>query len=146
MNELEKVLTEYFGQKAPQMPMGLKTFLVSIAPYLAILGVAMAVLAIFPLIGLSSYGYGMMSAYGMMQGSYFGSMMIISLVAMIAMAGLEVMAIPGLFAKTLTGWRYMFYAQLVSLVSSLLMMNIIGFIIGAVIGFYILFQVKSLYK
>lgn len=146
MNELEKVLTEYFGQKAPQMPMGLKTFLVSIAPYLAILGVAMAVLAIFPLISLSSYGYGIMSNYGMMQGSYFGSMMIISLVAMIAMAGLEVMAIPGLFAKTLTGWRYMFYAQLVSLVSSLLMMNIIGFIIGAVIGFYILFQVKSLYK
>lgn len=146
MNELEKILTEYFGQKAPQMPMGLKTFLVAVAPYLAILGVAMTVLAIFPLIGLSSYGYGMMRGYGMMQGSYFGSMMIISLITMIAIAGLEVMAIPGLFAKTLTGWRYMFYAQLVSLVSSLLMMNIIGFILGAVIGFYILFQVKPLYK
>ena len=59
---------------------------------------------------------------------------------------LEAMAIPGLMARTMQGWRYMFYAQLVSLVSTLVTGNILGVIISGVIGLYILFQVKEMYK
>jgi hypothetical protein len=56
------------------------------------------------------------------------------------------MAIPGLFARKATGWRFMYWAQLVGVVSNLASLNIMGAIIGAIIGFYFLFQIKSHYK
>ncbi|HQU13748.1 MAG TPA: hypothetical protein PKV70_05825, partial [Thermodesulfobacteriota bacterium] len=39
-------------------------------------------------------------------------------------------ALPGLFARKMSGWRLLFYAQIVSLMFSLLSGNIIGAIIG----------------
>lgn len=70
----------------------------------------------------------------------------VSILLLIPVVILEVMAIPGLFAKTAKAWRYMYLAQLIAVVSSLIQFNIVGALLSALIGFYILFQVKSLYK
>jgi hypothetical protein len=57
-----------------------------------------------------------------------------------------VLALPGLFARKMSGWTLMFYAQIVSAVSSILAGSILGGLIGALISLYILFQVRVLYK
>jgi len=46
----------------------------------------------------------------------------------------------------MSGWNLLFYAQLVSLASSLVTGSIIGGLVGALISLYILFQVRPLYK
>jgi hypothetical protein len=46
----------------------------------------------------------------------------------------------------MAGWRLLFYSQLVGIVHSLLSGNIIGGLLMALIGLYILFQVRPLYR
>lgn len=60
--------------------------------------------------------------------------------------GLMAAALPGLFARKLAGWQLLFYSQLVGIVHSLLTGNIIGGLLTALIGLYILFQVRPLYR
>ena len=55
------------------------------------------------------------------------------------------MALPGLFARKMSGWTLLFYEQLVGFVGSILSGSIIGGIIGTLIGLYILFQVRTKY-
>lgn len=64
----------------------------------------------------------------------------------IAQIALLVLALPGLFARKLSGWMFLFYEQLVSFVGSLLLGSIVGAIVGAVIGLYFLFQVREKYS
>ena len=146
MQQLEQMLNEWFGQKAPQLPMGLKNFIVAVAPYLTILGVLFGVLGVLALIGFGGLGLGMMGAYGMMGYGSYGAMMIVSGLLLVVTLIFEVMAIPGLFKKSASGWRYVYYATIVSIISSLVNGGIVGAIISALIGFYILFQVRALYN
>lgn len=145
VNQLEKTLDEYFGKKAPALPHNIKEIIVKIAPYLAILGVILSLPAIFLLLGLGSLAtviapFGGPSAVTAVPTMWIGILLLIPGVI------LEAMAIPGLFARKAVAWKYMFWAQLISVVSPLVQFNIVGALIGAVIGFYILFQVKSFYK
>ena len=136
MNQLVNWLNVYFGQKAPKMPEGLKDFLVKAAPWLSIIGLVFSLPAVFVLLGLSRFTMG----YGMYVGNY-QTYAIFS----IAIVVLYALAIPGLFKKSLAGWNFVFYALLVSLVQSLVMMNLASLIIGALIGFWILFQIRPAY-
>ena len=129
--------------KAPfQIPMGGKEFLVTIAPYLVIVGVVLFVVSLPVLLGFGAMTAGM----GMMMGHGFGYMALVSLVTGVVAMGFEAWAIPGLFKRTAHAWRLVFYATLVSFAGSILSFNLIGAVIGGVIGWYLLFQVKSLYK
>jgi predicted membrane protein len=58
---------------------------------------------------------------------------------------LQLMAIPGLFKRQEKAWRLMFYSSVLSLVQQLFSFNLGGMVIGAIISFYFLFQVKSKY-
>jgi hypothetical protein len=59
---------------------------------------------------------------------------------------LQAMAVKPLFARAKKWWNLMFYAALVSFVASLMNGSLVSSVIGAVLGLYVLFQVKSLYK
>ena len=138
MKDLIKKLELYFGKKAPQLPKEVKEWIVKLAPYLAILGVLVALPSVLTLLGLN----------GMMRGFYsysyrsnMGLYMIINLVSLVLYA----IAIPGLFKKNAQGWNFTFYSILVSLLGSLLMFNLGGFVVGLIVGFYFLFQVKAYY-
>lgn len=132
INQLEGTLNEYFGKKAPNLPQNIKEILVKIAPYLVILFVIFSIPTILTIFGLG--------------GLSTSSTVWISLLLLIPIVILEAMAIPGLFARSIKAWRYLFWAQLISAASSLLQYNIVGAVIGVIIGFYLLFQVRSLYK
>ena len=141
------MLDEWFGQKAPKLPAGVKEFIVKVAPYLVILGIILSLPAILSFLGFRpmfyGYGYGMMYGRGIMYGGFMGG----SLLAIfnIAMVVLYALAVPGLMKRLPAGWNYSFYAVLVCGVQNLLMLNVVGLIIGLAIGFYVLFQVKPFY-
>ena len=145
LTQLEGTLDEYFGKKAPALPQNIKELIVKIAPYLAIISVIFTVPAILLLFGLGGLA-SILAPIGGTRAVALLPMMWIGILLLIPVILLEVMAIPGLFSKTATAWRYMFWAQLISIVSSLVQINIVGALLSALIGFYLLFQVKNLYK
>lgn len=145
LNRLENTLNEYFGKKAPALPQNIKGFIVKIAPYLAILLVIFSIPAILAILGLGS----LVTMLGPMNNMPYGlstPMMWINTLALISVTVLNAMAIRGLFSKTEKAWRYMYWAQLIQIIAALLLFNIVGAFISAIIGFYILFQIKSFYK
>jgi hypothetical protein len=146
LGQLETMLDEYLGKKAPAMPENIKETLVSFAPYLAIIGIVFSLPAIFAILGIGAMmgpfsaflGASYMMSYGV--GYYVG------IVGLIISAVLDGLAIPGLFKRSMGAWRLMFYSSLVSFVASVLQGSFGSALLGGVIGLYILFQVKGMYK
>lgn len=144
MDQLNKTLEAYLVKKAPALPKNIKEILVKIAPWLTIVGVVLAVPALFALFGLSSMIYSLpYGAYGMMRA---GGGFSLAAIFLIATAVLEALAIPGLMKRKIAGWNFLYYSVLVNAIYSLLNFQIVGLIIGTGISLYLLFQVKSYYK
>lgn len=142
--KVEAWLHEYMVTKAPfQIPMEGKEILAKIAPYLIIVFSLLAVPAVLALVGISTVVAPVAMMAGVTGWGFFG---LISLATTVITLVLNVMAISGLFKRTNSSWRLLFYSSLVSFVGGVLSMNPIGAVIGGVIGWYILFQVKELYK
>ncbi|MEP7162790.1 MAG: hypothetical protein ABI747_03435 [Candidatus Moraniibacteriota bacterium] len=149
LSQIEAFLEEYMVKKAPfQIPMNIKEIIVKIAPYLIIIFAVLFVPVLLAALGLSA----VLAPFAMMGGAVTGGVSwglwgIISLVTGIAAFGLEIFAVPGLFKRTQGAWRLVYWASLVSFVGGVLnIYGLIGTIIGSIIGWYILFQVKELYK
>ena len=132
---LEKELEPIFTKQLPAFPDNIKDLFVKIAPFLAIIGV---------IFGVLGAGFGLLFAPLMwFSGSFLIGIAMLFLVAMII---LDALAIPGLFAQKMAGWRYMYYAQFLSLIYNLCMGSWISGLLGAFIGFWILFQIKEKYS
>lgn len=144
-DQFEGMLNEYFGKKAPQLPKNIKDIIVNIAPYLAIISVVFMIPALFGLISLGGAAT-MMAPMGGPEAVRTLPNMWIGIILLIPVAVLELLAIPGLFGRKAVAWKYMYWAQIVSIISSLIELNIFGAILSFLIGFYILFQIKSYYK
>lgn len=147
LHQLEATLDEYMITKAPfHIPANGKELIVKIAPYLVIIGIILFIPALLALLGIGALlsPFAMMGGYGMMGGWGFG--VTLSLVTGVAVFVLEAMAISGLFKRTRSSWNLLFYASIVSLIGNILSFNVVGGVLGAIIGWYILFQVKELYK
>ena len=144
LNKLEAWLEVYLVKKAPALPKGGREFIVMIAPWLVILGAIFSVPAILAIFGLSA----IMSAtqYGAVVAVALPPTYYLSIILLIVVVVMELLALPGLFAKKKAGWNLIFYSVLVSAVSSLISMNLGGFIIGTLISLYLLFQVREHYK
>lgn len=132
---LEKELDPIFRKQLPAFPDNIKELFVKIAPFLAIIGV---------IFGVLGAGFGLLfSPLMWFSGSFLIGLAMLFLVAMII---LDALAIPGLFAHKIMGWRYMYYAQFLSLIYSVCMGNWFSGLLGAFIGFWILFQIKEKYS
>lgn len=145
-NQLEIMLDEYLGKKAPAIPENIKETLVSFAPYLAIIGIVISLPAILAILGIGAM-MGPFSAFlGASYLATYGVTYYIGIVGLIISAVLEALAIQGLFKRSMGAWRLMYYSSLVTFVASVLQGNLSSAIIGGLIGLYILFQVKGMYK
>jgi len=102
----------------------------------------MALPALLAIVGIGAIAMPFAYLGGMHAGFSYTVSMIFTAVVLV----LEALALPGLFKKTKSGWRLLFYAILVSAVQSLITFNLGGLIIGTILGLYILFQVKEYYK
>ena len=67
-------------------------------------------------------------------------------IGLIAQLALMVMALTGLFARKMSAWKLVFYAQILGIMLSLLRGSIVGAVVGGVISLYVLFQVRPLYR
>ena len=139
-DDLIKSLEDVF-KSAPNLPANIREVLVKIAPWLAL---------IFGILGIIG-GLGVLgiSPVGMLGGARNGVALLISGVLTIVASVLMVMAYPKLNRREYAGWKLLFWSEIVSFVSSLLSLTVGGVIsalIGAAIGLYLLFQIKSYFK
>jgi len=137
---LENELEPIFLGKFPPFPDDVKEFLVKYGPYLILIS------AIFMLFGLlTAFGVGT-AAIGIGVIAYgSGFMMYIALFIVTIIAVIYLMAFTPLRARKKAGWNLMYYALLLSLLSSLIQLAIFSAIISGVLGFWVLFQIREKY-
>ena len=129
-------LDYYLVRKAPfQLPAALKEIIVRFGPWITVVLLILSLPVLFHFLGLSVAFVPIGVAYSLLWS--------VAYCLHLVLMGL---ALPGLFARKMSGWTLMFYAQLVSVVASLLLYQIVGALIFGLIAFYILFQVRSLYR
>lgn len=141
-SQVEDTLNVYFGQKAPALPKGAKEFIVKVAPWLVLLGVILGIPAVLALFGLSVF----IAPASFMGGANQGMAYLVSMAVMVVGLVLHALAIPGLFKRSKKGWNFVFYASLLSLVSNAVSLQLVALVVGAIISFYFLFQIREYYK
>ncbi len=139
MNELTRQIASLVA-KLPQLPHNVRAIIVKIAPWLTIVGIVLAVPGILAVFGMTVF-WGAAAALT----PTLGTGVLISIAFAAAMVVLYIMALPGLFHRKTSGWRFMYYAVLIGAVQSILALNIVGLVVGTGISLYLLFQVKDLY-
>lgn len=133
-------LDYYLVKKAPfQIPDGGREWIVKFGPWITVVLLVISLPALLLILGLGTLlvpfgGIGYASGFGL------------AAIGLCIHLVLLVMALPGLFARKMSGWTLMFYAQAVSVVTSLVSGNLVAAILGGLISFYIMFQVRTLYK
>jgi hypothetical protein len=133
---------EELVEKFPKMSDKVSEIIVSISPWGAILGIIMLVPVVLALFGLSAF----LSPFAMMAGAGVGFSMITASISSIILIVLYGMAIPGLFKRQKAAWDKMYWAYLIGLVVNIVNFEVVGFVIGGLVGAYVLFSVKKYYK
>lgn len=142
LGKLESTLKVYFVDKAPfQLPTGVKEFLVQYGPWITLALLILALPVMFAALGLTA----LLSPFSSMAGAR-AEINYLSVILGIIVLILRAMALPGLFRRSKSGWNLLFYSTIVSAIDSLLTLNIAGLVLGLLIGWYILFQIRSYYK
>ena len=133
-------LDYYLVKKAPfQIPDNIRELIVKIGPWITVVLLVISLPALLLILGI---GTALVPFGGPAYATGFG----LAAILLIVQLGLEALALPGLFARKMSGWTLMFYAQVVGVLSSLMYGAIVGAIVGGLIGFYVMFQVRGLYK
>lgn len=148
MKEFDKLLDKliaYLGdlyKKAPDLPKNIRDFIVTVIPWFSLVVGVLGVLGMLAAIGALTVfspavvmGGGIGTAAGLSLAVVFG--LIESVITLIA--------VPSLMKKKAMGWRLLFISQSLGVVSTILTVTL-GGLIGAAIGFYILYQIKLSYK
>ncbi len=133
-------LEYYLVQKAPfQIPAGGKEWIVRYGPWIMVVLLLLSAPALLVALGVGTF---LLPFVVVGAGTGLG----VVWVFLVASAVLRALALPGMFARKMSGWQLAFYAQLVDFVGGVLGGTIVGAIIGALIGLYILFQIRSYYR
>jgi len=132
-------LDYYLVQKAPfQLPDGVKEAIVRYGPWIAIVLLLISLPLILVAFGLSAA----LLPFAPYAYTGFGFTAIVVVVELV----FDIAALPGLFARRMSGWRLILYARLIAIAHSLLLGAVISAILGGIISLYILFQVRPLYR
>lgn len=142
LNQLEVTLEEYFVKKAPTIPENIKEIIVNFAPWITLVILIITLPAVLFVFGLGT----LLAPFSFLGGIQAGFSYTLSMIVLAISLVLEALAIPGLFKRSKGGWNLVFYASIINAVSNLISFNIVSLIIGTLITWYILFQVKSYYK
>jgi len=141
LTQLESTLDEYLVKKAPfTIPEDGKELIVKISPYISLIFAVMGLPLIFGAIGLTA----ILAPFAFLGAHYSVVAFLSAIFAAISLV-LELIAVPGLFKRSKKGWSVAFYATIVSLLGNIVSFDIVGGVVGAIIGWYILFQVKEKY-
>lgn len=142
LSKLEVLLNEYFGVKAPQLPENVKEVLVKFGPYITLLILFFSLPFILGLLGLG----GVMSPMAYVGGARLGWGYMLGIAVAVITLVMEIMALPGLFKRERRAWKLLFWVSLINAVGAILRFDLGGLIVGSVISWYFLFQIRSYYK
>lgn len=135
------MMEEWF-MKLPSLPKSATDVLVKITPWIALIFGILGVLA-------SLAGLGILTALSpfVMMGNGLGGTATSLLTAVLSLvsSALLLAGFPGTKGRKMQGWNMLFWSEVVSTVSSVILLSLSG-VIGALIGFYLLYQIKSYYK
>lgn len=145
LNQLARTLDQNYA-KLPALPKGVKDFIVLIAPWLALIFGALAILA-----GISAFrALSFISSIAIAVGANgYTFTAIFSIIILFLQGVIELLAFSPLKANKVRGWNLMYYSLVLGFISSVVTLsvsNILGSLLGVLIGYYILYQVKSYYK
>lgn len=127
--------------KLPAMPKGGREFFVMILPWFALIFGILGVLGAISSFGLFSY----FSPYMYLGGADAVGRGMITVVLSVVSSVLLLMAFSGLNKRKERGWKFIYFSEVVALVSNLVMFSVFGVLL-TLVGFYILYQVRSYYK
>lgn len=140
---------ESFFKGFPHLPKSISDFLVKITPWGVGLGGFMSLMG-----GISNLrhglGFGVVSRFINLYVGVSPIYFLILAVIQFLLAVLAFKAFNYLRETKLTGWIYIFWSNILSLVEYLLTLifmggSTLGFLLGAVLGFYFLFEIKPSY-
>ena len=135
-----ETLEYYLVTKAPfQLPADIKEMIVRFGPWANLIFLITLLPILSAVLGLNS----MFSSFAYF---YVSTGWTLHSIVSVATLVLGAMAIPGLFARKMSGWNLLFYQIIASLIGSVVAGNVIGAVVGFIIGAYVLFQVKSYYR
>ncbi len=140
-NQLESSLEDVF-KKLPPLPANATETLFKITPWIALIFGVLGVLLSISALSALSFLAPIAAVGGVAQNIGLG---MIATVGWLISSAIMIMAYPGLKAGKMSGWTLLFWAEVVSAATSIIGINI-GSVIGAAIGFYLIFQIKSKYK
>lgn len=142
-NSLDKYIdsVETYYDKLPSLPKGGRKFTVTVLPWIALIFGALGVLGAILGLGLSSY----FPSYAIISGSNVIGASTTSLILGLISSVFLLMAFPGLRKKKEKGWRFLYYSEVVILISSIVVFSV-SEILVTLLGFYIIYQVRSYYK
>jgi hypothetical protein len=136
---LEKELEPIFLEKFPPFSENVKEFLVTYGPYFILILSIIGVFGLLMAFGIGSAALGMGAVPGIGFNFYLGvGLGIITLI-------MYIMSFNPLRARKRAGWNLIYYAVMIGVLSSLIQLNLFAAIIGAVLGFWILFQIREKY-
>ena len=138
-------MLEQFFAKAPPLPPNARETLAGITPILALIFGVLGVLGSLSGLGLLTAFAPMAPLGGASAMSSYGTGFLSALL-WLAASILMLAAYPGTKARKLEGWNKLFWSEVISAVSSLVTLSLFSGVIGALIGFYLLFQIKSYFK
>ena len=138
----QDMMGEWF-MKLPSLPKGGRDVLVMVAPWFALIFGILGVLASLGGLGILSVLSPMM-LLGAGLSSTTGSLLSVA-IALVSSV-LMLVAFPGLKSRKMQGWNLLFWSEVVAFVSSLVAFAFVSGVIGALIGFYLLYQIRSNYK
>lgn len=137
--DLVGFLDFYLVKKAPfQIPDNAREWIVKWGPWITVFLLIISLPFLLLALGISAVFLPFSGVYA--PGIAF------AWVFLVVQLGLMVASLPGLFARTAAGWRMAFYARLAGILFGLLSYQIVSALLGGLIGLYILFQIRTLYK
>lgn len=136
---LEKELEPIFLEKFPPFSESVKEFLVTYGPYFILVLSIIGIFGLLTALGIGGAALGL----GAMPGIGFNFYLSIAL-GIITLV-IYLMAFSPLKARKRAGWNLLYYALLIGLASNLIQLNLLAAIIGGLIGFWTLFQIREKY-
>ena len=148
---LEEQLQTYLVDKAPfQLPEGAKEWLVKYSPWIALVIGILLLPAVLAVIGLGS----IVGTYAVASGYNVGILYWLSMIVLIVQIAILFIAFPQLRARKIGGWKLLYLGVALNLLYDVVSWishplyagGLISGLIGAIVGLYFLFQIKSKYK
>ena len=146
----EKWLDDTYKKLPVQLPEGGKKWLADNSWWLVLIGGILTLWGTWAFWQAGQYVSSLARIVGVDTSPDLGVMWYVALVAMLVQGILYLVAVPMLKNHQKSGWNLVFYASLVSVAMGVVYLfvpgyagSIVGVVLGAVIGWFFLFQVRS---